>query len=171
MKGSHDTMRGLAALLAAPALVLGLRIAAGLGPERAAARDARHAPPELHPAPASPRALTASEYAALAWLETVDMNAPIACPIQTGQTIVEAPLVEAAAPSVLGSPPEPGLPALRLTSVLATRDGEFASINGRVLRIGDTVAPGWTLTAIDAPAGLVIITRYDGAIRRLSQPR
>lgn len=76
-----------------------------------------------------------------------------------------SPMLEQVAyvPEPEAKPKEEPDPQLEISSVMGAGDRAFASINGRVYRLGDTVATGWILEAIDAPARRVTIRReHDG---------
>lgn len=60
-----------------------------------------------------------------------------------------------------------GVPEFVLTAVMPHRDRPLAVINGRPRSLGDEVAPGWTVTAIDGDARRVALTGPDGRTVRL----
>ena len=80
---------------------------------------------------------------------------PIAANLLQNENIVE-PIrpVAAATPTSSVQPIVPTIairpPDLKLTTVLDGRSGPIAVIDGRPRQIGQEVAPGWTLTHIDA---------------------
>lgn len=47
-------------------------------------------------------------------------------------------------------------------AVMASRDGNFALINGKPMRVGDVVGEGWRITAINSDAATVIFEHHDG---------
>lgn len=55
-------------------------------------------------------------------------------------------------------------PAFAVSAILADRKGgpAIAVVNGKVRRVGDVAAPGWTVASIDAAAGEVALTGPEG---------
>jgi len=74
----------------------------------------------------------------------------------TPSPMLEQQAVAAAPEQVKQEDPDP---IIEISSVMGAGERTFATINGRVCRTGDTVAPGWTLIRIDAPARRVWIRR------------
>ncbi|MEO0716501.1 MAG: hypothetical protein AAFY58_05875 [Planctomycetota bacterium] len=157
-------IRNSGALLAVPMLLIGARLMSD-GPD--AARAANLGAGEI----VQPEAeLRLSDAQAIAWdaMQGVDVTGPIASPILI-ERVPQADVIGNDEPAPL--PTLPGGPTVRLTGVMATRSGGIATINGRVLRIGEFVAPGWKLSSVDTKDAAVEITRFDGTIRRINQPR
>lgn len=148
----------LVAAFAAPlALALALRaLGSGVrpGPAMAFADEDMYDMPE--PAPvATVRTFTPEELAAAAFAAS-----------KRTEPVGEAPLVyPKAAPveaaSAAAAPVDPG-PAISVNSIMAGRGGAMATVNGKLRRVGDEVAPGWKITAIDAGAGTVTVLHADG---------
>jgi len=146
----------LVGAFAAPiALTLALRaLGSGPGPATAFADEELFDMPE--PAPvATIRTFTPDELAAAAFAES-----------KRAEPVGEAPLVyPKAAPteatSAPAAPVDPG-PAISVNSIMAGRGGAMATVNGKLRRVGDEVAPGWKITAIDAGAGTVTVRHADG---------
>lgn len=98
---------------------------------------------------------------ALAWLEKQDYSRvadPFVSSAKTqaeGNEIRIQPMAE-----VLPEPPvevrEP-IPSMELTGVMDGRRGPLASINRKIWRLGDEVAPGWTLESVDARRKVVTV--------------
>ena len=62
------------------------------------------------------------------------------------------------------TPTSAAAPALSLTSVLRGGDGRmYAVLNGRLYTVGHEVAPGWTLTAVNAAARTATVEHASGA--------
>ena len=168
MNFTPQRIASLGSLLAVPTLVIGVRMAGGLGAASASAGAEFEEPIETrlgNPIAQRPREPQA---AAAAWYDQQDPTGPLTSPMKV-EPVAQAPVVEAGDPRAV--PASDGLPALRLTGVMATRAGGIATINGTVLRLGDRVAPGWTLTAVDVQNAAVELTRFDGTVRRVAQPR
>lgn len=157
-------IRNSGALLAVPVLLIGARLMSD-GPD--AARAAKLGAGEIIQPEAEDR-LSDAESLAWASMQSVDVTGPIASPIAV-EHVPQAEVIGNDEPAPV--PTLPGGPAVRLTSVMATRSGGIATINGRVLRIGEFVAPGWRLSSVDTKDAAVEITRFDGTIRRIKQPR
>lgn len=54
-------------------------------------------------------------------------------------------------------------PGVVLSAVMAAGEQAIAVIDGRIRRAGDSIAPGWTVAAIDRSAGTVTIRHASGA--------
>lgn len=155
--------------LIAPTLAVQLvRLASDGGP--AAAPAAVPGGPESSEgqAPAAKtRPLTTTQREAIAYLashalpESIKspMDSPDPQPVATTQAepVIQTP---ATAPAETGGP-EP-VPALRVHAIVGTRSEALASINHRLHRVGDEVAPGWRITAIDPRDRVVRLTHSDG---------
>lgn len=146
----------LVGAFAAPlALALALRaLGSGPGPAAAFADEELFDMPDPAPA-ATVRTFTPEELAAAAFAES-----------KRAEPVGEAPLVyPKAAPveaaSASAAPVDPG-PAISVNSIMAGRGGAMATVNGKLRRVGDEVAPGWKITAIDAGAGTVTVRHADG---------
>lgn len=146
----------LAGAFAAPlALALALRaLGSGPGPATAFADEDLFDMPE--PAPlATVRTFTPEERAAAAFAAS-----------KRAEPVGEAPLVyPKAAPveatSAAAAAVDPA-PAISVNSIMAGRGGAMATVNGKLRRVGDEVAPGWKIAAIDAGAGTVTVRHADG---------
>ena len=128
--------------------------AAGPGPASALAEEDGYDVPDVAPA-AAVRTFTPEEIAARTFAES-----------KRGQPVGEAPLVypkpaPTEAPSVAAAAADPA-PAISVNSIMAGRGGAIATVNGKLRRVGDEVAPGWKITAIDAGAGTVTVRHADG---------
>ncbi|MEM9559366.1 MAG: hypothetical protein AAF995_03590 [Planctomycetota bacterium] len=62
----------------------------------------------------------------------------------------------------------PSLPPLTLSSVLPSGARSVAVIEGRPVRVGDTVAPGWRVVAIDGRTRSVVLEYSTGERARIS---
>lgn len=101
---------------------------------------------------------TAAQEKALAWIAKQDRT-------RVRDPFAPAP-VAAADPVLHVQPlhvpePEPEVreiaPAMELTGVMDGQRGPLASINRKIFRLGDEVAPGWTLESVDAREKSVIV--------------
>lgn len=70
-------------------------------------------------------------------------------------------------------PVEDPLPEFRVTSIIATRSGGAAIINGRVWRLNDADEAGWSLVRVDREAGEVELSDVTGrrVVSRLREDR
>ncbi len=60
------------------------------------------------------------------------------------------------------------LPKLRLGGIATRRNDSVASINNRLMAVGDEPAAGWRIVAIDADARAVRLERHDGKLFALT---
>jgi len=82
---------------------------------------------------------------------------PLASPLYYPEASAPLP---GAAPTKAGPAPEAGpvAPSLTITSIFRGADGTAAAfVNGKLMREGDPLAGGWTVTAIDAGAKSITI--------------
>lgn len=70
-------------------------------------------------------------------------------------------------PSDQEAPAGPMPPDASVTSIMVAQGQPMAVIDGAVRRVGDTVAPGWTVTAISRDEGSVTLTHTRGDVHRL----
>ncbi len=156
-----------AAALVAPVAVVMLMRLLGTGyPAHSVAAVPDPAPAAAPTEPTAPPApLLASKAEvdrALAWLATHRLGIG-------GKKIARSPMdFEPAAPVAAPQAPAPVAPAptaaratrptgpVNLSSVMAIEGGALATINGRIVRVGDTLEPGWTVLEID-PRGLCVL--------------
>ncbi len=155
-----DILIGAAVLLAPAVSALGARgLAERPGPRRASA--AAVAQPAVDGSAAS--------------VAAVEPNEPQRRALARGAELRAAPMP--ASPFLKPEPPEarperasparptpagPSDPGVRLTSILQTAGGPIAVLNGAPRRVGDTAAPGWTVSEIDPHARTVVLTHTDG---------
>ncbi len=59
-------------------------------------------------------------------------------------------------------------PNATLTSVMAAGEHSIAVIDGKVRRVGESVAPGWKISAIDRNAGTATLTHTTGTTHTLT---
>jgi hypothetical protein len=114
--------------------------------------------PEAAVPPAPPLASKAEVERALSWLRAREGTAPARSPMDfepAVQAAPEAPEPAAPAPSA-ARPTKPSGP-VNLSSVMATEGGALATINGRIVRVGDSLEPGWRVVEIDARRVSVVI--------------
>jgi hypothetical protein len=153
-------MMGLGSVAAPMVLFLGLKVFLGLGPASSPAADV--ADPAMPP-PGPPEPMTPEQARALAWLAELqfdpDMASPLNHPHEQPGEVAPAPVVVA---------PDP-LEGLRLGAVLSTGDSGWATINGTLYRVGQTVVDGFSLRSIDARAQEVELVGPDGISRWLAR--
>lgn len=151
----------IGAMLAPPAVVLAVQLVGGWdGPTMTPAQPV--AAPSSLPTAASPRTLSPPQRAAVEYLRTHALPEVIASPMRE-----PAPRVESTPdPDPEPAPPEPeeisDAPNLQITAIVQSRQGAVATVGHRMLRIGDEVAPGWLITAIDASERVVRVRHADG---------
>ncbi len=98
---------------------------------------------------------TDAQQAARQWCASLDFDAMILSPLDHPDPVGdEGPVEPGVDPIDLG--PE-SAPRLVLTAVVAGSNGAVAFIEGRVFRVGDEVAPGWSVESIDARSRRVVI--------------
>lgn len=61
-------------------------------------------------------------------------------------------------------------PDFELSSIMKTRRGDVALINGRLRHVGDEAAPGWTVSAIDPLGRAVTISGPDARTVTIRMP-
>ena len=76
--------------------------------------------------------------------------------------------------SVSDTPPDPSmpeidiaddpyeLPDIRITAIMARREGAIAVIDARIRAVGARVAPGWTLDAVDEQNRTIVVRNDSG---------
>lgn len=149
------------AALAAP-LVLIVLVRIVLSPAPVAASGAALVT-QPTPMVLTPRTLTSDQQRARAWIESLDASSTLASPFELAPKA--AAVVSVSTPQVSRRDPAAGL---RLTSVLGSDRGGFATINGRVYRPGDRVNDSVTLVSIDVRAKRVVLQLEDGRRVELS---
>lgn len=154
----------LLALAAAPAVVAqGLRLADLTSPRAASA--ASTAP--VAAAPQAPLGTpTPAQAKAAEWIATQDARSlrdpfvPPALPeldaAPSATQVVTAPEHATATPG--------RVPQFRLTGVIERGQKPLAAINGKVFRVGEEVAPGWTLISVHGGDRSVEIRHEDGRV-------
>lgn len=146
------------ALVAPVLLAAATRIVLNAGPSVSAAGTAAVAADAPPPAPSKPP--TAEQVRAMQWLA----GAARARAERSPMLHLKAPEPAATPAAAAQAEPERAAerPAMALSAVL-TRDGRVtALINGRLRGVGDEVAPGWTIEAIDGDALSVTVRGPDG---------
>ncbi len=157
----------LAGIVTPIAAVAAVRVVLGLGPDESPAATIESTaviPIESDPETQTTQA-TEAQKAAMAFILEHD-----------GDDLVRSPMVKSVAPTdvVASSGPELLEPAqhdpiahLVLTSIVGQGARSFASLNGRVYRIGDEVVQGWRITTIDPGSREVLLTNKTGDTRVL----
>lgn len=166
-------LAGIAAAVAPAALIL-LADAFGrpvLAPARRAeavlAIDASHiARASIKPSAAQ---IAAAEFAALA-IVGPSGGPPFHYPARAATAQPERKIASAPLPQ---EPQVDPAPALSLTMIMAGGREPIAMLNGKPQRVGEEIAPSWTLTAIDRTAGTATISHEDGrtAVATLTKSR
>lgn len=169
----HTSARllGAAALIAPLAAVQVTRIITEWGPSTAAAAptqapaDAQYAEDPIQ------KPLTEAQKRALEFLESQRSNAPAAddtpSPMRAIEPISRGP---ALAPAPVAPARPEHSPKLALTGIMAGEAHQLASINGKIVSVGDEAAPGWKVTAIDATVRTVTVTNDAGRSVTLTPP-
>lgn len=156
----------IAAALSPLVVVQAVRLIASNGPSHAGASVVQplsaglvtvEAPPPPSPAQAK----------AMAWIRGLDLSAEVpdpfaglkAEPVAPAPTPVAQP-TPAPAPVVPLAPAAP--PTFVVSSMMGAGSTALATINHAVCRVGAEVAPGWTLTRVDARARSVVLRHTDG---------
>lgn len=159
------------ATLAAPALtVQGVRLLADseLKAARAAAPAMTPAAPAEPPAPPE-TPLTARQSFALRWVVESAPKTPRRSPMERREAAPVQPV--RTAPTAPKPDPVDDRPTnLRLTGMLTRQTESLAAIDGELRRIGDTVAPGWQISAIDTRHRFVMLRHTDGREFRIDLP-
>ncbi len=148
---------GLGSVAAPVAAFLFVKVVIGVGPSASPAQT-----PDDLPAVAGTTgptaAVTPEQKRALAWLATLKLDADMPSPL-------EQPEAEAV-PETVQQPvaaPDP-LDGVRLSTILETSQGVWATINGKTYRQGD-VAEGYTLRSIDVRGRRIELVGPDGQAR------
>lgn len=141
----------------------------GAGPSVAAAAD-----PTWHPATAdvagtpAPAPLSPAQQRALAFIRSLGDQ-------PAGRSPMDGPEPEAALITESNAPVEaskpPSFPSdLRVTAIIGDGETAAAVIASRLRRVGDDIAPGWRVEAIDARGRRVVFTDSDGRVVTLEPP-
>lgn len=158
-RGVGDVIRtaGLGAAAAPVVVALVVRWSLGGAPPHAGATIALGAP-LTESSPPLPRSDAAT--ASVETFSRAALREPFAA---SPMHRVQEPAQEIAAPtpSVAEPRPEP-TPVFHVTAVLVGKRATLVTINGRLRRVGDEVAPGWRLVSIDADAAELTIVAEDG---------
>lgn len=160
----------VAGILAPVCAVIAARVLFSAGPSVApAAEPAVPTQLNLTPTPPASVALTTEQTAALRYVTQTpparEVDSPMARP--------QEPEVEPVRPVQV----EPDRPAydptqdLELSSVVGAGERAFASINGRIFRLGEQVLEEWTLTSVDVRNRTATLTHADGQVRVLHHNR
>lgn len=136
------------------------------GPTGAQAASEGEAPV---PSGTSPAPLSPTEAAALEWLSEWRPHEQLQSPMNHAEAQpLELPPPEeepSPAPMVLEAPP------IEVTSIIASPAGAIATVNGRIVRAGQAISPGWKVREIDAGRRQIIIEGPDGVMLTRSPAR
>lgn len=144
-------------LLGGP-LGLVLLVRTGVPAPASAAAHRGVAPIEL--AEAVPVGLSGDQARALEWITARPVGSGLASPLASAPSV--RPLVEESPVGAEGV-------SFTLRSVVGSGLGGLATINGKIHRVGDEVAPGWRLVEIDARHRHVKLSGPDGEQRTVEQ--
>lgn len=148
------------ATMCAPILaVQGVRSLLDSGPAHAAAATAADLP-----LPAIPvQAMSDRQRDALRWLMDRGAKPPTRSPMDRPDPAVLATQDPGAAPVALPAPPTDDRPRnVRVSSIIGDGQSALAAINNRVRRVGEQLAPDWTIVRIDSRARAVVLRHADG---------
>jgi hypothetical protein len=67
-------------------------------------------------------------------------------------------------------PPDDRPHHLRVSGIIGDASGTLAAIDGKLRRMGDVVAPSWTVSVIDARHRLIVLKHDDGRLFDVSLP-
>jgi hypothetical protein len=155
----------LLALAAAPAVVVqGLRLTDLTSPRVASATGAT---PVVAAADSPVGAPSAAQKQAALWIASMD-DKPLRDPFIAPAT--PEPSDDSNTTQVVTAPDQTGpiatsrVPQFRLTGVIERGQKPLAAINGKVYRVGEEVAPGWTLTSVHGGERSVEIRHADGRL-------
>lgn len=88
-------------------------------------------------------------------------------PVVTRKRDSEPDIDPGPVPSGQETPAPPDAPALSVTSIMTAQHQTLAVIAGKLCKVGDEVAPDWTISAIDREESVVTITHTRGHVHRL----
>jgi hypothetical protein len=142
----------------------------GAGPSVATAAD-----PTSHPAAGdaagvpAPAPLSPAQQRALAYIRSLDDHPTVRSPMDGPDEPEPSPVTEPQDP--VEAPKPPSFPSdLRVTAIIGDGDTAAALIASRLRRVGDEVAPGWRVEAIDARGRRVVFIDSDGQVVTLGPP-
>lgn len=165
--------RGLLLLAAALPIAISqlARVVDQLGPSTAAATTSNSTSQPVATQVEQATTCTPAQARAMDWIAAHRADEIRANPF--AKTRVEvAPVVEPAtpepAPPVATRDPEPTAPDLKISGFFGKGDSAMVSINRRVRRVGEEVAPGWVLKAIDADIRVVRLQHSSGSTIEVS---
>ena len=173
------------ALIAPIALVQTVRLVFGGGPEQASAMSTGNTPtpptgpgaPAGAPTPVvTPKQKAAIDHLKALRSEITIYSSPFNHLVPQATTVQSVPTVQPSqdnpdAPPVRPAELPPEVRSLSLGALMVNENGPLAVVSGRVRVVGEVVAPGWTVTAIDTEARRVTITSDDGVSVVLTQNR
>lgn len=119
--------------------------------------------PDTAPVIAPAKPMTPAQREAVLWVRENGFK-PISRSPMDRVLPPSAPAIAQAEPEVA---PEPAVPDdtprdLRVTGMIGDDSGALVAINHKLRRIGDEVAPGWTISAINSRNRLVTLAHADG---------
>ncbi|MDZ4685934.1 MAG: hypothetical protein SH850_12775 [Planctomycetaceae bacterium] len=164
------------AVLAPLAAVQAARFLGGSGLAAAPAATSSIAPTEdpATPAPAAARPLTHDQKRAIEFLRTFRVSDDFTSPMDSPEPV---PTVEPEQTAVYDAPVKPtalshsdALANVRVSAIVGRDAAAVAMIDHRLCRVGDEVAPGWRVQAIDARRRSVTLVHADGKVAALTPP-
>lgn len=163
---------GMLAILLPIAVAQLSRVLDGMTPASAAASSMTPAlaPPAFPQAP--PTELTPPQRRALEWLQGREHVSVLSDPFASAEStrpIKPTPAApEAATPPPTIPAPAPTPPELKISGFMGKGDAAMVTVNKRVHRLGDEVAPGWTLVAVQPIERSIRVQHTDGTTVQVS---
>lgn len=139
---------------------LGLVLLMRTGLPAPASAEAHRGVAPIELAEAAPVGLSADQARALEWISSRPVASGLVSPLASAPAV--RPLVEESAGAAEGV-------SFTLRGVVGSGLGGLATINGKIHRVGDEVAPGWRLVEIDARHRQVKLSGPDGEQRTVEQ--
>ena len=127
-------------------------------------------PAEPEPTPSPSKESPATLNAAL-WLSTRKPATIAACPMDKPAAIAETQATSQPEPEIEPVVNQPGVPSLRVTSIVGTVDRAVAMINSKVRSVGESPSEGWIITHIDAGQQSVTLIGPAGQVLTLHPPK
>lgn len=146
---------GLGSVAAPVAAFLAAKVLFGVGPSASPAQT-QDEPPAAASTSGLVSKMTPEQARALAWLKTLRLDPDMPSPLVQPERVAAPEPAPSAAPDPLG--------LVRLSTILETSQGVWATINGKTYREGD-VAEGYTLRSIDVRGRRVELVGPDGQAR------
>ena len=157
---TRSKLAWVAAMLTPIVAVQLVRLVTASMPQQATAAPVQ----EAEPAPAAPPLppLTNRQREAIRWLGSQSVQTANRSPMDRMEPQkIEIPPPEPK-PIEQAAPADNSPPDLRLTGLIGDGKNALASIDHKLRRLGDTVAPGWKVVKIDSRNRQVVVRHTDG---------